>query len=609
MPIRIRISSAAGAWRLGVGDRDTRPTEVDVPSDVIDAVRADVHEALSKVPTVVVPGRDAARTATEEAAGKRLAAILAASPDFAARLAYHLGLARGRNELAVLVVDAEDPEARALPWELASAIPSMPPMEEDGSAIVARFAPGQARDSAATACARLAAVVWCPTPDDKICSRRLTTLRTELDALGVRVVSMTGAAPTEQLRTRAGEAMVLHVVAHGARVGDEVQLLMGDGGQAPGAASHVLAPWSSAVELVLLDVCEGGDATPDELQGLAARLVAAGAPAVASPLGRSSVEAADAFAAGVYRGLVAALSIPEAVASGRRAVRGLGLAHPDSRWCNFALYVGDLDTAARPGPVARRWLPNGWATPAPDAAELLDAAHRLSQSSGAGYVGLEHLVQAQASAGGTGMTTQHVRLSLSGRDDFWRTLGAGWVPSANGRADPGGTPRLQGWAQSLVPGFGLEQLWQLICSDPTHGLHAVPGVGSLLAAPGLMDGGDTLEAGPGPISASPGAPGTQLQVLWGPEDGRAIVPEVGDVVGRWSEDADRTTHRLYEGTAITDPYLSRQHLEWVGAGRIDLRRPTELSRGGRTERLEPGEFDALVGDILGLSAVTRLRVR
>jgi hypothetical protein len=71
--------------------------------------------------------------------------------------------------------------------------------------------------------------------------------------------------------------------------------------------------------------------TESELKGLASRFVRSGAPAVAAPLGLCGLQATGRFTGALTTGLVDGEPIHTATQSARRAVRKLGLAHPDSR--------------------------------------------------------------------------------------------------------------------------------------------------------------------------------------------------------------------------------------------------------------------------------------
>ena len=73
-----------------------------------------------------------------------------------------------------------------------------------------------------------------------------------------------------------------------------------------------------------------------------------------------------------------------------------------------------------------------------------------------------------------------------------------------------------------------------------------------------------------------------LVVLGGPQDGLILRPRAGDSVGRTAE-SDGPDHPLYQGARWWDRKLSRDHLRWVGPGRIQCRRPLLRTRASEDE--------------------------
>ena len=593
--ILVRITAHGNDWQFSVGDGLARPVEQIVSGSVFQGAEGRITKALSTVSPVAIPGKDARRTRFEGEAGQTLGNLLPNGSS--SRLAFLLGQAEGRQETAVIVIDTADPTPRALPWELL-ALGDKPPLEALSDVIITRLAPGTAR-MPHPAASQLSTWIWCPDPQDPVCGRRLDALRETLRGLQIPHQDLDVKVLPDSEETT---AVVVHLVCHGRRVENQVQIHLGEEQtRAPGTATHVLAPLLRRSVLVILDVCEAGDATPDELESLAGRIIASGAGSVVAPMTRSSLLATNALSEGLYRSLLAGSTVPEAVAAGRRQVRGLALPHPDSRWCNSVLYLSDLGGANADPPVSKGWCPSDWPRPAPDAASLLEAAYRLAYASSAGFVGLEHLVGALPGVSGGSTLCAQVRFAVSQRPSEWRrhleVLNVVATRSQLGM----GSPRLQRYGQYLSDGFDLEALWEVIRNDPTTPLREV-----LLFHDDPSRGGATLGAVTD-TSANKFALATGFEVLGGPEDGRRLHPKTGHSIGRWSDQAQADL-LLYATTPLIDPYLSRRHLVWMETGRIELLRSGDRQRGMTPpEPFGPGEVTILEGDILILTKGTRLR--
>ena len=398
------------------------------------------------------------------------------------------------------------------------------------------------------------------------------------------------------------DAAVLHIVCHGVREGDAVSLALGDDDRAHSTAAHALAPHLKAARLVILDVCESGDDTPRALDNLAARVVACGAEACLAPAGPASVEAAATLAEGVWAALAAGEDVAGAVARGRRAVRALGIPHPDSRWFNHRLTVVSADVLEAPAPVRPTWRPAGYPRPSPEAGSLLEMARSLATELGGGYVGIEHLALALERWGGGGARTRSVRFLTPYAE--LRAIVAAFSPTEGSSADTRGSTRLR--RATLSDGFSGDDLWEALLSDPGLLLHDLGKFGDVARIAAAPLGLSTLMSfHDGMMDDEVARPAMRLEVVGGPEDGRWFEPKPGETIGRWG-DANPPTHALYADTAVTDRRLSRQHLRWDGPGNLYCFKKAWRRRASRSEVVE-GELTLLQGDVLVLSPGTRLR--
>lgn len=570
LAVRIQLRSIPGGWRASVGHVDARPVETDLSGDRV-ANAAKRIGVLLTPPAVLTT--DARRSRDEEEAGSELASLFDA-PATQAALHALLGEARGAGHTALLLVDAEEADVRALPWELFGAGGAL---EARGDAVIARLVRGRPAASTEPGDA-FTVVLGSPDPKDALCSTRLAELRGRLDALGVAHVPLDGPVPE-------GLA-VLHLVAHG-RVDDaEAQILAPGGSQGAGTAAHGLVPLLERVQLVVLDVCDAGSTATDEHAVPGARLVDAGAPAVVAPSTRLGLEAARAFSDGLYAALAEGGTIAGAVAEGRRAVRALGRPHPDSRWANPVLHVAGAQ-AARAALRREGWRPEGWAPQPPEVAALLTRARELAAPHG--FVGFEHLLAAWPDAGG-GPYAAHLRYLLAHQPDPRQRLGA-LQPRVERDEDFRGTARIR----ALAPGVaGLEDLARRLWSDLDGAIAAFFGVPS---ADPDAEGTATLD--PGALGAGLPSAATGLEVLGGPEDGRRFGP--GDTIGRESP----SVPGLYGDTRLADPYLSRKALAWE-QGPVLLKAARRRTDTGWVPA-EPGPLALRVGDQIALTAATLLR--
>jgi len=327
--------------------------------------------------------------------------------------------------------------------------------------------------------------------------------------------------------------------------------------------------------------------------------VAAGIPAAVAPRGRLASAAAEAFAAGFYAAACRGRGLVDAVVDGRRAVRELASPRPDARWHAVGLWVGSLEVLEA-GPCVRDlWRPEGWPAPAPAPAVWLDAAARGAARAGAGFVGVEFLVDALDALDAGGPLTLWARAALSARREALLAGLAHLRPVAGRAPTLRATPRLRSWGSRLAPGFEADAALRILLESGALVEPLPPPPGAAEAATGTLEVDWTAEVA---AAVAPDA----LEVVGGPEDGLRLAPRVGERLGRWAAGSE-TEHMLYAACASVDPFLSRRHITWLGDGRVTLARPGRILRLDGTEEQARGEVRLGVGDVLMLSPATRLR--
>jgi len=100
-------------------------------------------------------------------------------------------------------------------------------------------------------------------------------------------------------------------------------------------------------------------------------------------------------------------------------------------------------------------------------------------------------------------------------------------------------------------------------------------------------------------------PAGALEVVGGPEDGRRLALSVGDVVGRHSGQVSGPGTLCVD--QAMDPSVSRQHLTWVGPGRVQTHASVRRVGAGRPAKLPKGsEVELAVGELLRLGRSTWL---
>jgi len=432
----------------------------------------------------------------------------------------------GPGPRAVLVEGGSE-----LPWELLSD-GSGKGLEASGQALVARLLPGRPpRDVPPSADLRVG--LWA-TEEDPASRAMAESLR------GL------GAAD--------GVGGLMHLVCHGDRA-PEALLELARAGLSPHSVGHQLATQLEQAGLVVLDVCLSGSGRGDLVEAV----LASGCGGCVAPRGPLSLPALGRFAEALGDSLREGAAVAEAVQAGRQAVRALASPRPEGRWHRMSLFLTHPAVLSRVL-VDPRWSPRGWGPLEPDARALLDDALALAEH---GYLGVEHLARALSS-----------RERSVGRTDL--------PPVPELQVGDGAmrlSVRLQRWTWSAE--VGRADLVQ----------RTVSALDDWLSAPERVPrpGGTTLELPAGPAGdAAPLA--RRLMVLGGPEDGRVLVPAVGQSIGRWAESGPDLA--LYRDTPCWDPYLSRRHLLWQGEGRVRWLRPGHHLRGDRTlgdERVRHGD--------------------
>jgi hypothetical protein len=298
---------------------------------------------------------DLTLSAREREAGELLTSLLMdpACARVAERIARAAGVSEARGEPLVVAVDAGTAELRALPWELL----------EGGHGLLAgvacrvvRLVEGRQRAPAATD--GLAVSAWTPTADDPLCAAAMREVR---DAVGrIERATWTAVEPSrapEPARLGVGRpGRLLYVSAHGVRGLDGVGWSVERGGvHSADAAGQLLDPWLERADLVLLDVCDAADGEGG-VDAPGWRIAARG-PMVLAPRQAWAASAASAFRGALIASLAEGRAPLDAVAEGRRALRGLAWPHPTGRWwCPMVITTGEPVPAASRARGRTVWL-------------------------------------------------------------------------------------------------------------------------------------------------------------------------------------------------------------------------------------------------------------
>lgn len=450
----------------------------------------------------------------------------------------------------VLVVDVPE-HLRALPWEV---------LEREGELTVLRLLPGPPARGRPSLPLHAA---WHAQANGPALAEDLPELTLDVPFAGELALVVTG---------------------RGMQGVDALAAALPSANQRADTALGTLGPplsRSAVVVLALVDVGWGA------VERVASRALAAGAGWVLAPRLPIAEAGWRAFLA-TWRELVLAGEDPAL------ALRLARQAMPLDVSDGVVAIVPRLEAAELAPLAPRGWRPPHWPAPAPDAGLVLASARERARTFGDGFLGVEHLLQGLRAAPSTGPWTEWLGAACLVRlPARKRALGALVARAHDGELAP--TPRLTALAPLLPPFFDLEALSRVLAlrTDLLAGEAPDP------AGPDA----DPVHAAVMAGLAEPGvAPAAAFRVVGGPEDGRVIAATEGVAVGRAGGDA---TVQLYEATSLTDPRLSRRHLEVHGPGRATALRPVNRVRGGRAERMM-GEFEVCAGDLLVLSTGTRL---
>lgn len=552
-----------GPWTISLGPPGTRPASGLLPPEAVERLVDDITELAARPGRVLVPGRDRKQVRAEAAIGQRLLRATSTSPDLLR--AWGVAAARLGDHGGVVLIDAHPLRARALPWELLAHTPDAPPMALAHRTLIARLCPGP--EASPTSRSEPVPAVW-----------RLGDTADPIVEQVVEGLQHAWSAPLSPPKT--DTATWLHVIAHGA-VDDTgtLALQLGTREADSSVAMDQLAPHLSHAVVTLLAVCHGGGTLSRTLAELPAQLVHAGAPVVVGSADTVSPEALSAFT----RGLADSThnSVLDAIAAGWRSVRAAALPWPDARWHRLRVFVPRVDG-----------LQVALAPTRPGIHTLLAAARVHADTLLSGYCGLEHLLLALIDVEvPRSLAALRYRARLH-RQRIQAQLGA-LRPGVTAHA-PDWSPRLRAHLASLPPHTDLEGFWRPLLRS------ASPLLAELLDLPAHAVGRDASFDTVGTARFMPSPPATHLEVLGGPEDGRFLTPSPGDWIGRPSSSAP-SAWSLYEGTPLIDPRVSRQHVQWVGPGRLQCRRPVRVGRVEMTDRVE-----LHVGQVLHLGGATRL---
>lgn len=558
------------------------------------ALAGELPRLLAAPEGVLVPGEDAGLAASEREVALRLAGLLDSGAVGAGLALMAHQAAEGGRRLSLLL-DLRDDLLRRLPWELLE---------------------GLAPADAGLAPCRVARLVDAPGPSpeptrpggvgvelrvldqaDPLCADLAASTLAALDGLaGLRSNLGTGAvapAPGEPSGLR-----VLHLISHGRVAHEQVHVALGRDRQLdPAAATQWVDPVSAGLDLVILDVCSGGAWEGAPGSAPAERLVQGGLAAAIAPSVPVDPEASLCFSVALYGALGAGRPLAEAVDVGRRALAGLGVAHPSCRSWAPILVVRDAGALQLRSTSAAlsSWAP----TAGPELLEVLGRARDLAAVHG--FLGVEHLALVLSRWERPVARLALARTALQEIGDRLKV----WQPGA---ADAVGlTPRLRALLGGLPVGAGIDALMD--------GLAEVPWVAAAL--PAAAGGPRSLETLVGDLEPSAraggdrGLPvsGVELELLGGPEDGRRLRWTLqAPLLGRWDPQRDGAAAELYRGGGAYDPAASRRHLRLESDGRVRVLAEAWVERGRTTAPLL--DLTPLrVGEVLVIGAATRLLVR
>ena len=593
---------------------------------------ADSLWGLAQPVGIVAPGADARAALREREVAVRLLRETLRAPGMEAiweRLLRSAGAAEASGSGLTLVVDARTPYLRALPWEVLGAL------RGDDSPLVALdlarlVLEGTHAGVPASARSSLEVHLWAPDREDPVCTEICRQLASTVEGLDrCRLSRIDPLDPLDSLGgspDRDGPFRVLHLVSHGIDALEQVLLQVAPDVQAaPDSAARVLARLLEGVDLVVLDVCSGAADTVRSLDAPAPRLVAAGAPACIGPRMPLASAASPQLSRALYGALADGLSLLEAVAAGRRALAGLFSPHPYWRWWNPALVVGSTEVLRAPPPLLGRSVLDGWPTGAPEADAVIAAASESGHRSG--FVGVEHLLLALADAGALPTGSDTILHLIAERLPRF-------VPPLQRPDRPVSSPRMAHIGGRIEPGFTLailaEEAIRAPLLDAYLGRAVALAFRADLSLPPLEGQSEsTLDWGLScavdqqmepdfrvlPTETPPSA--MVFEVVGGPDDGRLLaLTEPGAAIGRWHPSTgSASTGVLFRPPLPASKRISRRHLEWKGAGRVEALGRVRVERGAgvvadlRPQRGQRCAVEIREGDRLVLRDVVVLVVR
>ncbi len=536
----------------------------------------------------------------EERAGVALGSALSAAGGVMSALLAAIFSAEAEDRRPVVLLSLPTPRLRALPWELLCL--GDPPVRVSLRAALIRRAPA-ARGNTFTG-PQLRHLLYLPEPEDAAMGAIHEGLRAAAEAEpGVSLVPLTlGAWPPSE----APCLDVLHVAAHGHREQGELHVQVAPGHLIPVLSfTESLAVAARRAALVLLWSCHGAGWDDEALETLAGRLIALGAPVVVAPAVEIPTSWPGPWLSAFQASLVRRASLLEAVGQGRAALAHHQRAHWLFRTHHLRIFASDDGVR---GDVLMGWLPEGWPAVAPDLARLLTAAWELARERNSGFVGLEHLLGAIVRDAITQGPLGALLVAALGEHVERLTTGlTRWSATPDVR-DPGATPRLLSWGLQLGHGADAEQLWALAAETAaaTAAQHSGDPHATVRTLYELTRTKGVQIPATSPLTLSPPL---RLEVVGGPEDGRVLAPNAGEIIGRDDPTGQcQPQIALYATTRVVDRTLSRHHLLWLGPGRVRLlRKGDALVRQGVRLPLREGERSLVVGDLLQLSDGTALR--
>lgn len=570
-------ATAGGSWRVTIDSVAARDDADRASSDKRCSARLDAAQVRRIRRALERSGPPAGHAI---AIGRAMTAVLEASAAIAGAFGEARGAARARGERLLVAIDASDRAVATMPWELLTGTGEAGPLEEIGDAFIARLAAGlgDARRPASTG---LSSRIWSLVPADEAISATVT-------GTCIRYGVATPTAST--IAVPPDHALLTHLIVepeHAEHVEglltDTANRLSGDG---------VLRTLVARSDLVVVHLAS--DDTAQRIGQLGDRLIAAGARAALIADRALTAVATTALVDGIYLAITRGASIPSAAASARAALAAVSDTIP---WYAPRLTLGDLGSA-HTGLMRHDRRPARWPLPNPDAARMIEQAYAIAEQSGSGFVGIEHLALALIAATPRASLAR-LRYQLSTRRREIESQLGGFSPIHSEPHPLTPTPRLGSMADRLEPGFDADTLWTVIAEVGEPTLRVLLGEPRRrLPPPRPFEGIEATEMAD--TVEEPAGPAGGLEVVGGPEDGRRLEPMPGDGVGRASG-SRRAEHRLYDGTLLTDPALSRRHLVWLGPGRL------RLESSIHHPRVSKGELDMHVGMLVGLTRSTWLR--